>query len=59
MDAIDFIATVGDNLFPINDVSDPADSEFDAMMNIFLKRDALKNTDIYPVRGASDCQFDM
>lgn len=55
---IDFMMTMGDNLYPV-DGENPTDAEFDVMMNLFTQRDNLKDKTIYAVRGNHDCYFDI
>ena len=57
-DQIDFILTMGDNLYPKIDEA-PTDAEFDLMMTLFSEREELKELPIYPVRGNHDCYFDI
>jgi hypothetical protein len=52
----EFFLTVGDNLYP-SIPSSPTEDEFSNMMNLFLKRDKIKDLSIYPVRGNHDCLF--
>ena len=52
----DFFVTTGDNLYPaVYDT--PSDEEFQTMMDLFLKRDEIKDLSIYPVRGNHDCYY--
>lgn len=53
----DFFVTTGDNLKPTNREK-PTDEEMDKMMDLFKKRDALKDVDIYPVRGNHGARFE-
>lgn len=56
---IDFLMTMGDNLYPWTDSKNPSDAEFDVMMSLFTQRDNLKSKTIYAVRGNHDCYFDQ
>ena len=56
--SIDFIMTMGDNLYPRVDTA-PTDDEFAQMMNLFNDKENLKSFPIYPVRGNHDCYFDI
>lgn len=53
----DFFVTTGDNLKPA-DREKPTDAELEKMMELFTKRDAIKNVDIYPVRGNHGARFE-
>jgi hypothetical protein len=53
----DFFVTVGDNLYVLNPPH-VDDLQFEIMMNLFLKRDAIKDIPIYPVRGNHDARFE-
>lgn len=52
----DFFTTVGDNIYPM-DALNPTKKEFKQMMDLFQKRESIKNLSIYPVRGNHDCYF--
>jgi hypothetical protein len=53
----DFIATVGDNIYPI-DGSNPTDEEFGLMLGLFSSRENLNKIPINVVRGNHDSYFD-
>lgn len=53
----DFFVTTGDNLYVAGSQFDPQPEEFEAMMNLFLQRNSIKDLPIYPVRGNHDCMF--
>lgn len=53
-DDIDFIATMGDNVYLWT--TDPPDEAFDTMMSAFDK-DYLRDLPIYAVRGNHDCTY--
>jgi Calcineurin-like phosphoesterase len=52
-----FFTTVGDNIYPKNE-SEPSKEELEESMNLFLKREHIKDIPIYPIRGNHDCYFD-
>ena len=52
----DFFVTTGDNLKPADRVK-PTEDEMNKMMDLFKKRDAIKDIDIYPVRGNHGARF--
>lgn len=56
--SIDFMMTMGDNLYPVDGLN-PTDAEFDVMMSLFTERENLKDKTIYAVRGNHDCYFDI
>jgi DNA repair exonuclease SbcCD nuclease subunit len=55
-DDIDFFVSMGDNVYPVN-ATNPTDDEIDQMLGLF-KRDAIKDTPVYAVRGNHDCYYD-
>ena len=55
-DDIDFFLSMGDNVYPVN-ATNPTDDEIDQMLGLF-KRDAIKDTPVYAVRGNHDCYYD-
>lgn len=56
-DNIDYIFTMGDNIYPAKPTA-PTDDEFELMMSLFNKSH-LDNKTIYPIRGNHDCRFDI
>ena len=52
-----FFTTVGYNIYPKNE-SEPSKEELEESMNLFLKREHIKDIPIYPIRGNHDCYFD-
>jgi DNA repair exonuclease SbcCD nuclease subunit len=55
-DDIDAFITMGDNLYPVNATA-PTPGEFQQMMDLFERRQSLKNLPIYAIRGNHDCYY--
>lgn len=55
---IDFIITMGDNLYPKVSES-PTEDEFKDMLNLFSSRTPMNELPVWAVRGNHDCYFDF